>query len=186
MAELDRGVLCPMGVVWVARGLLHPLCYPFAWEISASLSTWCWELVSWSSSAAPKSRRARASKRDAGGCCFPCSLRALLLQSTPRGWRSETWTRACLGLTTSTPTTSRYLGRGGQHGGAVFTPLLVWGCSTGVNLEGAACQEPSASPGSFSAVSPRDLTVLPSPICPHPRVDLDPLLSLPAREVLGD
>lgn len=40
-----------------------------------------------------------------------------LPQSTPRGWHSETWMRACPAQTTSMPTTSRYLGKGRHPAG---------------------------------------------------------------------
>lgn len=132
------------------------------------------------------------SKRDAGGCCFPCSLLLSLL--TPGSSPPVDTTRVALRDVDESVPGSDYInanyikvpGEGRAARGGCLHPPAGVGCSTGVNLEGAACQEPSASPGSFSAVSPRDLTVLPSPICPHPRVDLDALLSIPAQEVPGD
>lgn len=66
------------------------------------------------------------------------SLSWTVLQLTPRAWRSETRMRACLGRTTSMPTTSRCSGKGRQRcrvclsapGGEVQWWCEVWPVST--------------------------------------------------------
>jgi len=69
--------------------------------------------------------------------------------------------------------------------------LLVGECSHGVSLEGMPCQESVSFTGSrpnagFFYCIPRDLVILPCPVCPYLRAYFSPLLSFPVQEVLGN